>query len=175
MEPPTAAGRIDAPRARTPLPGTHHEWVVAAALVSGLLLTLRGAERTGGVALPEPLAASATLRSWGRVVRTVLDHRTTRPAPSSSDLDVVARAGVVLGSTLAAARATGHPGPLARVLLADTAPLHLPAETVVAQLARVHGALTAGDPVVAATVWAAGAPETGEFRPAPGDRRAPEE
>ena len=175
MEPPAASGRIDAPRARTPLPGGHYEWVVAAALVSGLLLTLRGAERAGGVALPEPLAESVTLRSWGRLVRTVLDHRATRPAPPSADLDVVARAGAVLGSTPAAARATGHAGPLARVLLADTAALHLPAETVVAQIARVHGALTAGYPVVAATVWAAGSPgpdRSGRHR---AERRADEE
>lgn len=160
MEPSPAAGRIDLPRAPAPLPGTRHEWVLAAALVSGLLLTLRGAERTGAVALPEPLAGSATLRSWGRVLRTVLDHRATRPAPSTADLDVVARAGVVLGSTLATARAGGRAGPLARVLLADTVALCVPAETVVAQLPRVHGALTAGDPRVAAALWTAGAPAT---------------
>lgn len=147
-----------APAGDVGLPGTRQEWVIAGAVVSGLLLTVRGAERTGAVTVPEPLAGSRALRSWGRLLRVALDRGVAGPDPlPAADLGVVARAGAVLGSVLADTRATGRAGPLARLLLDEAAVFDLPAEHLVAQIPRVHGALAAGDRLVAAAIWAAGA------------------
>ncbi|MBC3192611.1 hypothetical protein H7X46_16220 [Pseudonocardia sp. C8] len=144
------------------LPGTRIEWVIAAARASGLLLALRAAEVAGRAAPPPPLDSGRALRAWARVVRPVLDRSgCTTVGVGLDDLRIVAAAAAALGSALCRSRAGGTADPVVEVLRADAAAQQVTAEDLVAQLARVHGVLTAAGPGSAAEIWWAGATPRG--------------
>jgi hypothetical protein len=137
------------------LPGTHREWVTALGQVSGLLCTLREAEAPDGtVVLPVPLAHGVALRAWAAVARPVRSGGGAVPVDLPPHaLRLVGQAARVLGDRLCRARASGVDD-LVTVVLHDEADVHgRDPEWLVAQVARVHGVLSAPDPVEARAVW----------------------
>lgn len=124
------------------------EWSTVRGQVSGLLLALREAEIDDGVPLPVPLTHGTTLRSWTLAMRS--------PGPPDwQALDLLGWAARTLGRSLCRWRATGVRDALATVLEREAAVHGCEPERLVAQLARVHGVLTAPDPASAALVWQA--------------------
>jgi hypothetical protein len=137
------------------LPGTHEEWVAVLGEVSGLLCALREAEAPDGtVALPVPLAHGVAQRAWAAVARPVRSGDGAAPvdlAPHA--LRLVGQAARVLGDRLCRARASGVDD-LVTAVLHDEAAVHgRDPEWLVAQVARVHGVLSAPDPAGARVVW----------------------
>ncbi len=137
------------------LPGTHWEWLTALGQVSGLLCALREVEAPDAtVVLPVPLAHGLALRAWAAVARPVRSSGGATPvdlAPHA--LRLVGRAARVLGDRLCRARASGVDD-LVTAVLHDEAAVHgREPEWLVAQVARVHGVLSAPDPVGARAVW----------------------
>lgn len=135
------------------LPGAHREWVTARGQVSGLWCALREAETDDGAVLPAPLGGGVAQRSWGAVSRD-LPGEVTRGADPDA-LRVVGHAARVLGHRLCRWRVSGV-ADLVTAVLRDEAALHeREPEWLVAQVARVHGVLSAPDPLSAAAVWRA--------------------
>jgi hypothetical protein len=137
------------------VPGTHREWVAVLGEVAGLLCALREAEAPDGtVVLPAPLAHGVAMRAWAAVARPVRSGGGATPvdlAPHA--LRLVGRAARVLGDRLCRARASGVDD-LVTAVLHDEAAVHgREPEWLVAQVARVHGVLSAPDPVGARAVW----------------------
>jgi hypothetical protein len=148
--PTPRAGRDDA----RGLPGTRAQWVAVLGQVSGLLLALRQAETSEGADLPAPLAGGRALRAWGcatRRVRPGADH----VAGSPGDVALVGQAARVLGHELCRAQVTGLDDDAVHVLRLEAGVHHCTAEWLVAQLARVHGVLSAPYPASAHAVWRA--------------------
>jgi hypothetical protein len=140
----------DAPRA----PGTRRQWVTALGQVAGLLLALREAE-AGGAVLPLPLAGGHALRAWSSVTRPVLrdPDRITIPDARPEDLAAVAVAARVLGGSLCRWRAGGLTDLVTSALRREAAVHERDPEWLVAQVARVHGVVSAPNPVSARVVW----------------------
>ncbi|PVZ05842.1 hypothetical protein [Actinomycetospora cinnamomea] len=132
------------------VPGTYRQWVTALGQVSGLLLALRDAEAHGAV-LPWPLARGAALRAWAAATRPVL-ARGAKPG-SPEDHRVVEETARVLGTRLCRRRARGAGELLTAVLEREARGHDREPEWLVAQIARVHGVLTATDPVSSWVVW----------------------
>jgi hypothetical protein len=151
---------IPAPRAPeddvTGPPGTRRAWTTALGQVSGLLLTLRE-EELSGTALPEVLADGTALRAWSVLTRPVLrdPERVTLPHARPEDLAVLGRAARVLGASLCRWRASGAADVVTAVLHSEAAMHDREPEWLVAQLARIHGVLSAPGPVSAWLVWRA--------------------
>lgn len=151
-------------------PAIRREWVAALGQVSGLLLALREEEADGTVP-PDPLADGVALRAWAAVTRPASLHdpdSVIRP----EDLALVARTACVLGGSVCRWRAGGHADVLTNVLRREAAVHGRAPEWLVAQLARVHGVLSAPDPVAARLVWRAledGGPSPTSVAPRPRD------
>jgi hypothetical protein len=131
-------------------PGTPGEWAVARGQVAGVLLALREAELEDGAVLPAPLAGGVALRAWATASRSGLSTADGRRA-----LDVVGHAARVLGTRLCRLRVTGSRDALTTALQCEAVVHECEPEWLVAQVARVHGALSAPDPVSAHAVWRA--------------------
>ncbi|MHC1561334.1 hypothetical protein ACR9E3_20410 [Actinomycetospora sp. C-140] len=125
----------------TGLPG----WAVTCGQVAGLLVAARAAETRDGAVLPAPLGGGVAFRAWDTATRSAPDD--------GRALEVVGRAARVLGTRVAAWRATGTDDPLAGPLRREAALHGCEPERLVAHVARVHGVLTAPDPAAAHTVW----------------------
>ncbi|MEJ2889435.1 hypothetical protein [Actinomycetospora aeridis] len=140
-------------RAGTP-PGTRAQWVTAVGQVSGLLLALRQVETEGAV-LPPPLARGTALRAWSAVTRPVLrdPERLTGTDARVMDLAMVERAARVLGRSLCRAWVIGGGDVVVSVLRREATVHACGPERLVAQVARVHGALTSDDGRGARMVW----------------------
>ncbi|GLZ47044.1 hypothetical protein Acsp06_32290 [Actinomycetospora sp. NBRC 106375] len=137
-------------------PGSRREWVTALGQVSGLLLTVRETE-ADGASPPDPVAGGWALRAWSAATRPILRERdrVTLPDVRPEDLAVLAATAHVLGASLARWRA-GRGGDLLTAVLRCEAAMHgRDPEWLVAQLARVHGVLSAPGPVSAGLVWRA--------------------
>jgi hypothetical protein len=137
-------------------PGTRRQWVTALGEVAGLLLALREAEADGAVP-PLPLAGGHALRAWSAVTRPVLRDpgRITIPGARREDLAAVAAAARLFGRSLCRWRAGDAPDILTTVVRAQAAVHERDPEWLVAQVARIHGVLSAPDPVSARIVWEA--------------------
>jgi hypothetical protein len=137
------------------LPGTRAEWVTVRGQVSGLLLALREAEATAGASVPAPLSGGRALRAWGYLAPG-LRPGSRRVAGSVADLALLGRAARVLGQRLCRARVSGTDDaddPVVQVLRREADVHDVAPERLVAQLARVHGVLSAPSPASAAAVW----------------------
>jgi hypothetical protein len=132
--------------------GTSAAWITALGQVSGLLLALREAEVTGGAVLPEPFAGGAAMRAWRVATQAVSG---SAAAPPGDDVHVVGRAARVLGVRVARRRVGAVADVLVEVTAREAAVHHREPEWLVAQLARVHGVLTAPCPASADVVWRA--------------------
>lgn len=146
---------VPAPRGEeTVLPGARRDWVAALSQVSGLLLALRQ-EEADGATPPDPLADGLALRAWGGLTGPLLrDHeRPATPDVHLVDLAVVGAAARVLGASLCRWRA-GAPADVVAAVLRRQADVHgRTPEHLVAQVARVHGVLSAADAASAVLVW----------------------
>lgn len=132
-------------RDRAGAPGSRGEWVTARGQVSGLLLALRAAEVDTEVTLPVPLTRGMALDAWA----------TARRHPDWQALDLLGWAARTLGRSLCRWRSTGVRDLLVDVLESEAAVHGCPPERLVAQVARVHGVLSAPDPASAGLVWRA--------------------
>ena len=135
-------------------PGTRREWVRALGQVSGLLLALREAETDGAIP-PDPLAGGLALRAWSALTRPVLrdPDRITITDARPEALALVARTARVLATSLCRWRVTGVADLVTAVLREEAAVHECEPEWLVAQVARVHGVLSAPDTVSAGVVW----------------------
>ncbi|MEJ2861789.1 hypothetical protein [Actinomycetospora flava] len=111
--------------------------------VSGLLLALRAAEVDAEVVLPVPLTRGMALDAWAAARRD----------PGWQALDLLGWAARTLGRSVARWRATGVRDLLVDVLESEAAVHGCAPEQLVAQVARVHGVLSAPDPASADLVW----------------------
>jgi hypothetical protein len=136
------------------LPGTRAEWVTALGQVSGLLLALRRAETGEGAVLPAPLAGGRALRAWGCATRRVRPGA-DQVAGSPADVAIVGHAARVLGHALCRAQVAGVDDDAVQALRLEAGVYHCAPERLVAQLARVHGVLSAPHPTSAHAVWRA--------------------
>jgi hypothetical protein len=132
--------------------GTCAEWVTAVGQVTDLLLALRGAEGVGGAELPAPFAGGVAMRAWRIAIQRVFRPPGRRVV---GDLCVVGSAARVLGARLCHHRAGADPDVLVVVTGHAAARHDGEPEWLVAQLARVHGVLTAPSPASADAVWRA--------------------
>jgi hypothetical protein len=135
-------------------PGTRREWVRALGQVSGLMLALREAEADGATP-PDPLAGGLALRAWSGLTRPVLrdPDRITLPDARPEELALVARAARVLATSLCRWRVGGVVDLVTAVLREEASVHECEPERLVAQVARVHGVLSAPDAVSAGVVW----------------------
>jgi hypothetical protein len=135
-------------------PGTRREWVRALGQISGLLLALREAE-TDGATPPDPLAGGLALRAWSALTRPVLrdPDRITITDARPEVLALVARTARVLATSLCRWRVSGVADLVTTVLREEAAVHQREPEWLVAQVARVHGVLSAPDAVSAGVVW----------------------
>jgi hypothetical protein len=149
---------VPAPRTRRDeargLPGTRAEWVTVLGQVSSLLLALRHAEAREGAILPAPLAGGRALRAWGCATRRVRPGA-DQVAGSPADVAIVGHAARVLGHALCRAQVAGVDDDAVHVLRLEAGVYHCTPERLVAQLARVHGVLSAPRPASAHAVWRA--------------------
>ncbi|MDN5919958.1 MAG: hypothetical protein L0I76_33480 [Pseudonocardia sp.] len=130
------------------VPGSPAEWVVAAGRVSGLLLALAAAERDG-VVLPEPLADRRALRAWARLRAPVVAAvRSARPCDGPvcavvdlADVDLLGGASRALGRQWCSSLVSRAGSPIADILQDEACVHEIPAEDLIAELARVHGVL----------------------------------
>jgi hypothetical protein len=136
------------------LPGTRAEWVTVLGQVSSLLLALRRAEAREGAVLPAPLAGGRALRAWGCATRRVRPGA-DQVAGSPADVAIVGHAARVLGHALCRAQVAGVDDDAVHVLRLEAGVYHCTPEWLVAQLARVHGVLSASRPASAHAVWRA--------------------
>jgi len=136
------------------LPGTRAEWVTVRGQVSGLLLALQEAEVTDGASLPAPLSGGRTLRAWG-YARQGVRPGSRRVACSVAELAILGRSARVLGHRLCRARISGADDAVVHVLRREASVHDCVPEWLVAQIARVHGVLSAPSPVSAQVVWRA--------------------
>ena len=136
------------------LPGTRAEWVTALGQVSAVLLALRRAESREGAVLPAALAGGRALRAWGCATRRVRPG-TDQVAGSPADVTIVGHAARALGHALCRAQVTGVDDDAVEALRLEASVYHCTPERLVAQLARVHGVLSAPRPESAHAVWRA--------------------
>lgn len=143
-----AAGHTSAP------PGTRREWVRALGQISGLLLALREAEADGATP-PDPLAGGLALRAWSALTRPVLrdPDRITITDARPEELALVAHTARVLARSLCRRRVSGVADLVTAVLREEAVVHECEPEWLVAQVARVHGVLSAPDAVSAGVVW----------------------
>lgn len=160
--------RSSAPRTvRRAVPGTPGEWVTVAGRISGLLLAVAAAERDGLV-LPDALAGHTALRAWGRL-RGPIAAAVRTPGPGGlatvtvdvADVEVLGLAARTLGLQRCRDLASRAGSPVAAILYDEALAHGVPAGTLVAELARVHGVLDVDEGSVSAAhvvraVWRAG-------------------
>ena len=135
-------------------PGTRREWIGALGQVSGLLLALREAEADGAIP-PDPLAGGLALRAWSALTRPVLrdPDRITITDARPEALALVGRTARVLATSLCRWRVNGVADLVTTVLCVEAAVHEREPEWLVAQVARVHGVLSAPDAFSAGVVW----------------------
>ncbi|WP_328306105.1 hypothetical protein [Actinomycetospora sp. NBC_00405] len=122
--------------------------------VSGLLLSLRETEANGATP-PDPLAGGLALRAWSALTRPVLrdPDRITITGARPEVLALVGRTARVLATSLCRWRVSGVADVVTAVLREEAAVHEREPERLVAQVARVHGVLSAPDAVSAGVVW----------------------